>query len=589
VTAYDIVAALGGKFNVASGKGTARCPVHGDRTPSLSVTEKDSQILVHCHSGCSQDDVITALRTEGLWEESSPPLTISPANGVNGTALAVKADPYMTRIVAQYDYTDEDGNLLFQALRLDPKSFRQRQPDGRGGWQYTLAGVRRVLYRLPRLLTSDSRRVVFLVEGEKDVDRLTNVGLIATCNPMGAGKWMAEYNSWLRGRHVVVLPDNDRPGHEHANTVVAGLLPIAASVRCLELPGLPEKGDVSDWLDAGGSKPALEDLVAAMEVLPRPALPFMTLHELVNEVEQNYAEVVAGLVWSGRSHWIYSGPGAGKTLFRIAVGMHVAAGVPFCKRPVVQGPVLLIEEDSPKAVIADYVRLIAGLYHFNLASLPFYVNRLQGYRATDSEATEAILNLIDALPARPIWTIFDACERIVPSDRFNSKELDPFDRLIRRLTESGMATDTIDHTRKPQSGEVKVDPMELLYGGRSKSAISDVMLFMSGDIKEGAMCSFTKFRGEKPPAVLVKFDQDDGFTLRQQRRQFSGSEQAVMKAVSNAFGTEVTRTAVIAAAGKSADAIDTAAKRLERDLLILIRRSEETYYRANPGAAGLFD
>lgn len=587
MTAYDIVAALGGKFNSASGKGTCRCPVHGDRTPSLSVTEKDGQILVHCHAGCTQDEVIAALKAEGLWADASPDLAVYQ-NGSNGTALAVKTDPYMTRIVAQYDYIDEAGELLFQSLRLDPKSFKQRQPDGHGGWQYTLAGVRRVPYKLPQLL-ADVRRIVFIPEGEKDVDRLTSLGLVATCNPMGAGKWTADYNQFLTGRNVVVLPDNDKPGRDHADQVIGQLLPIAASVRRLELPGLPEKGDVSDWFDLGGTRPKLEEMVAALEPLPTPPKPFMTLAELVAEKDEEYAEVLAGLVWAGRSHWIYSGPGAGKTLFRIAQGMHVAAGRPFCDRPVIQGAVLLIEEDSPKAVIADYVRLLAELYHFDLTNLPFYVNRLQGYRATDTEAAAAIENLIDSLPTQPIWTIFDACERIVPSEKFNSKELDAFDRLIRRLTERSMAVDVIDHTRKPQSSEVKVDPLELLYGGRAKSAISDVMLFMSGEIKDGAMCTFTKFRGEKPPGVFVKFDVDDKFVLKQQRRQFGASEQSIMKAVANVFGKEITRTAVIAESGRSPDTIDRAARRLERDLMILVRRDRETYYRANPGVAGEFE
>lgn len=591
MNAYDIVTRLGGRFSVATGKGTARCPAHDDRSPSLSVAEKDGVVLVHCHSGCEQDDVIDALREKGLWDaaperrEFTAPAQLQPKS--NGTA-ALASEP-LTRIVGQYDYTDEQGNLLFQALRFEPKAFKQRQPDGHGGWQYTLAGVRRVLYRLPELIGANPTRMVFIVEGEKDVDRLMSLGLLATCNPMGAGKWLPEYNAALSGRHVCVLPDNDKPGRDHADAVVANLLPGTASLRRLALPGLLEHGDVSDWLDAGGSRPTLEELVLALPPLPRPASPFMTLAELVDEEEAVLSEVVPGLVWSGRSHWIYSGPGAGKTLFRIAVGMHVAAGIPFCGRPVKQGPVLLLEEDSPKGVIADYVRLLADIYHFDLASLPFYVNRLQGYRATDPEAASAIETLILSLPQRPIWTIFDACERIVPSDRFNSKELDAFDRLLRKLTESGMATDTIDHTRKPQSGEVKVDPMELLYGGRSKSAISDVMLFMSGEVKDGAMCTFTKFRGEKPPAVLVKFDPDEGFSLKQQRRVFNVSEQAVMKTVNNAFGNEVTRAAVIAESGKSADTIDRAVKRLERDLLILVRRDRETYYRTNPGSSGVFE
>jgi len=103
--------------------------------------------------------------------------------------------------------------------------------------------------------------VVYLVEGEKDADRLASLGLVATCNAGGAGKWRKEHSEFLRGRHVVVLPDNDDAGREHARKAVKALRGIATDVRVVELPDLPEKGDVSDWLDAGGSVAALEDML----------------------------------------------------------------------------------------------------------------------------------------------------------------------------------------------------------------------------------------------------------------------------------------------------------------------------------------
>jgi hypothetical protein len=140
------------------------------------------------------------------------------------------------KIVALYDYRDEAGTLLFQVERLEPKAFRQRRQDGKGGWLYNVNGVRRVFYRLPELLAAPADVLVFIVEGEKDVEALRALGLVATCNPGGAGKWRADYNEHLRGRHVVVIPDADEPGRRHADDAVRNLLPVAASVRRLELP-----------------------------------------------------------------------------------------------------------------------------------------------------------------------------------------------------------------------------------------------------------------------------------------------------------------------------------------------------------------
>lgn len=103
--------------------------------------------------------------------------------------------------------------------------------------------------------------VVYLVEGEKDADRLSSLGLVATCNAGGAGKWRKEHSDFLRSRDVVILPDNDDAGHEHAKKAAKALRGIASHVRVVELPDLPEKGDVSDWLDAGGSVEALQDML----------------------------------------------------------------------------------------------------------------------------------------------------------------------------------------------------------------------------------------------------------------------------------------------------------------------------------------
>jgi hypothetical protein len=175
------------------------------------------------------------------------------------------------KIVVTYDYHDAAGNLLFQVCRMEPKRFLQRRPDGAGGWIWNLTGIEPVLYHLPELV---SAALVYKVEGEKDVDRLRALGLMATCNAMGAGKWRKNYNWHLKGKAVVILPDNDKAGKDHAQNVARELHGIAASVKVIELPGLPEKGDVSDWLDAGGTLEQLRGLVqAAPEWDPATAPP----------------------------------------------------------------------------------------------------------------------------------------------------------------------------------------------------------------------------------------------------------------------------------------------------------------------------
>lgn len=167
------------------------------------------------------------------------------------------------KIVASYAYHDQAGKVVMQAIRFEPKSFRQRRPIEGGKWAWNLSGVELVLYRLPELLGADPAKPVFVVEGEKDVDALRALGLVATCNPMGAGKWRDRYSDHLRDRHVVILPDNDQAGRDHAEQVARSLQGKAASVRVVGLPDLPEKGDVSDWIVKGGTAAGLLKLVGA--------------------------------------------------------------------------------------------------------------------------------------------------------------------------------------------------------------------------------------------------------------------------------------------------------------------------------------
>lgn len=220
---------------------SARCPNHDDKRNSLSINEShDGKVLLTCHAGCETEAV---LRSVGLeWSDLFPSNGLSTASG---------------KIVAIYNYRDEGQKLLFQVVRFDPKDFRQRKPDGRGGWCWRLGRTRRVLYRLPELLSADPKHPVFIPEGEKDCDKLAELGAVATCNVGGALKWKESDSEVLADRHIVVLPDNDEPGRKHAEQVANALHGKAKSVRVLELFDVPEGGDVSDWLDAGGT---LEEL-----------------------------------------------------------------------------------------------------------------------------------------------------------------------------------------------------------------------------------------------------------------------------------------------------------------------------------------
>ncbi len=218
----------------------ARCPVHDDRNPSLSLDEKDGTVLVYCHAGCDQQDVIDALKERGIWEPGTRSDYVSNS-----------------RIVATYQYTDESGNPLYEIVRKEPgKKFLQRYPDGRSGYIWKKHS-HQVLYHLPEVLEAP---IVFVVEGEKDAETLRSHGFVATTNAGGAeAPWLPQFTEALRGREVILIPDNDAPGKRRVLTIARALVGYAAKIIILELE---DAKDVTEWLARGHSE---LDLIAQVE------------------------------------------------------------------------------------------------------------------------------------------------------------------------------------------------------------------------------------------------------------------------------------------------------------------------------------
>lgn len=180
------------------------------------------------------------------------------------TPMQTKQAAPQKNIAATYDYLDINGILIHQTVRYEPKSFAQRRPDPKDPdrWIYDLQNIEPLLYRLPDW---EAEPQVIIVEGEKDVDNLYDLGFHATTAPMGADKWRDSFTQWLTNKHIVILPDNDGPGRSHAKVIAAHLRDTAKSIKIIDLTGLPEKGDISDWIAAGHTKDELDQLILDAE------------------------------------------------------------------------------------------------------------------------------------------------------------------------------------------------------------------------------------------------------------------------------------------------------------------------------------
>jgi len=323
----------------------ALCPAHEDAHPSLEIdVAQDGNLLLLCRV-CGKEATPRILERLALtWAEILR----------TGDALAPQQPATQKprpKIVATYDYRDEAGVLLYQSCRVEPapdgkkKSFFQRRPAGPDKWVNNIDGVSRVLYRLPELWAADPGALVWIPEGEGKVEALRQLGLVATCNVGGAKKWSADYNQALAGRNVVLLPDNDTPGQEHARLVAKALLPLSASVRILELPGLEAKGDIVDWLKAGGSAEQLMELLKAVACFGKPfpdPIPASLLRQNNPDGDWLWRGILArGSITLFSALWK-----AGKTTLLLYLLRALSRGGEFCGMTVRTSQVLYITEES---------------------------------------------------------------------------------------------------------------------------------------------------------------------------------------------------------------------------------------------------
>ncbi len=249
MTYDEFLSRLSGVKRTGSGA-TAKCPAHQDAHASLSIsTSDDGRILLHCHAGCTTEAVVEAM---GLELKDLYPSSPKKSKSTCG------------KIVAIYDYVDAEGVLSYQVVRTEPKGFRQRRPDPEkpGEWIWDLRGVKPLLYHLPEVISrARAGRPLVIVEGEKDVDTLRSIGISATCNSGGAGKFPRQAVEWLQGARIAIIPDSDVPGRKHADQVALLLHGAASEIRIVLLP--EGSKDVSDFIAAGGTKEQLITLLRA--------------------------------------------------------------------------------------------------------------------------------------------------------------------------------------------------------------------------------------------------------------------------------------------------------------------------------------
>lgn len=257
-----------------------------------------------------------------------------------------------------FEYIDADGAAVYRTVRIEPgrngkpKDFIAERQDGNGGWVSGLKGAGLIPYRLPQMIAAHPESAIFIVEGEKKADALAALDFTATCNPFGAGSWPSGWGEkYLKGRDVVILPDNDKPGREHASAILRDILPHAASVRVVDLPGLPDKGDIIDWLGQGRTGLELVQLVDQTPFIgggeaqkPDFSLPVEFYGEVRPSLQRRYH--IKGFLPSNSTAVVFGFPGSGKSFLTLDALLHVAAGMEWHERKVQKGGVAYVAAEG---------------------------------------------------------------------------------------------------------------------------------------------------------------------------------------------------------------------------------------------------
>jgi hypothetical protein len=432
--ANRVAAAIGGKAK--GNKITAHAPGHKKGAPELDILIDPSAprgMLVRCYSG--EDPVEMKdwiLRQCGEPDFTPGQKAEAPTAHVNLIKKRFSDFPLTSQgytLAAEYDYATPDGEVLYQVLRYEhptkDKTFLQRRPDGRGGW---LSGRGEpIIYRWQEVASRPSE-AVYIVEGEKDADNLAAVGLLATTAPNGS--WPEDLSP-LKGRKVYVLADNDAAGGNKADIAVEKLQGLA-TVRRVELPGLPEKGDVSDWLAAGNT-------VEQLEALAKASPPVAANQNNVPRILSS-AELVRGFVppdyhldGIAQKGFIYSmtaATGTGKTAVLLLIASLTAEGGEMSGREVARGRVVYFAGENPDDVTMRWI----GMAHemgFSLDDIDVHFIK---DRFSVPEALAAIRSQVDDLGGADLVVVDTSAAYFHGTDENGNTELGKHARDLRMLT-----------------------------------------------------------------------------------------------------------------------------------------------------------
>lgn len=366
-TAAEIAKHLQKSKKAADGSWVACCPAHNDKNPSLSITDADGRDtpLLHCHAGCEFEDIIRHI----------PQWPSKEAEPQYEQQVAFKPDYFNPR---RYIYKDSDDQPVYMVERTyngTGKTFRQYTLN-KGKLTPGIKNVERLPYRLPEIVNHDT---VYIVEGEQCADAMWLYGYPTTCNSGGASNWDSNLNQYFKDKTIIIIPDNDEPGHKHAIKVAEELYGTARTITIANIcSSLPEKADVVDYFRSNAHKLyKLAEIVSGIEqwqpgdeVEEVDAINWILPHKMQYVMDANWT--VKDLIPATGLGAAYGKPGSGKTFWALDLAMHIASGKGYANKLTKHGPCAYIALESGRR-FQNRVMKWAEENDTNMADVPFIV------------------------------------------------------------------------------------------------------------------------------------------------------------------------------------------------------------------------
>jgi hypothetical protein len=429
------------------------------------------------------------------------------------------------KVVATYEYKDEKGELLYVVERLEApgagKRFLQKKWNaGTKTFENSLGDVRRVLFNLQQLSRAmgpsevpsvSGRKTVWITEGEKCVHRLEKVleGTqdVVTCSPGGASNWRDEYAVHFDSKDVVILPDNDKPGKDYANTVVDSLKQHGSpkSIKVVELPGLAEKEDIYDWLERGNSVEALRKIVDATPFAYTDELSAESMADLLIEPWQPPRWLIEG-VWTEGRGFVAGEPGVGKTWVTLSMAVSIATGRPFLgiyevKKP---GPVLFLQEEESRQNFRDKVDMLARGHDLTPEDFRNFHHLTQKMVQIPKDI-KSLIRTVKRLNAKAVF--IDSFREVYTGDENSSTEVKPvLDGLRQLQIETGASIVIVHHLNKPTKGNEHLNVFTRMRGSSALWGWRETIIGLTpADMEGGARVQFQfKDAPERLPIQIAR-------------------------------------------------------------------------------------